>query len=125
MKRLSRCGVCVLSVLLLECRLSASLAAQPLQSAPAPCSTAQLSFSLDDEGGNFNGMSHSGTLLVLRNFGPDACSVPGRPVVGFEDSGHHSLPASLEVAPGLHPGPVILPVVIPAGAEVTSEMRWV
>ncbi|MEA2260371.1 MAG: hypothetical protein QOH35_2825 [Acidobacteriaceae bacterium] len=25
----------------------------------------------------------------------------------------------------MHPGPVIPPVVIPVGAEVTSQMRWV
>lgn len=70
-------------------------------------------------------MSHSGTLLVLRNLGPDACSVPARPVVVFEDAAHHTLPSGIQIPRGMHPGPVILPVVIPVGAEVTSRMRWV
>jgi hypothetical protein len=94
---------------------------QPLQ----PCSAAQLSFALDDENGNFNGMSHSGTLLVLRNLGPNACTVLGRPELSFEDAARHPLPISLEVPRGMHPGPVIPPVVIPVGAEVTSQLRWV
>ena len=94
--------------------------------APIPsCSAAQLSFALDDENGNFNGTSHSGTLLVLRNLGPNACTVPRRPELDFEDAAHHSLPISLEVPRGMHPGPVIPPVVIPVGAEVTSQLRWV
>lgn len=118
-------AVCVMGLLLLDSRFSTSFAAQSPQSAPGSCSAAQLSFSLDDEGGNFNGMSHSGTLLVLRNFGSNPCSVLGRPIVGFEDAEHHTLPASLEVPRGMHPGPVILPVVIPPGAEVTSQIRWV
>lgn len=89
------------------------------------CTATQLSFALDDENGYFNGMSHSGTLLVLRNLGPNACTVPGRPELGFEDAAHHSLPISLGVPHGMHPGPVIPPVAIPAGAEVTSQLRWV
>jgi len=125
MTKLSRFAICSVVLLLLDPRFAASLAAQSPQPPPGTCPAAQLSFSLDSEGGNFNGMSHSGTLLVLRNFGHNPCSVPGRPMVGFEDAAHHRLPISLEVPPGMHPGPVIPPVVIPPGAEVTSELRWV
>ena len=92
---------------------------------PPPCKPSQLSFNTDNENGAFNGMSHSGTLLVLRNLGPNACTVPGRPTVAFEDPHHHTLPTTLQTPRFMHPGPVILPVVIPAGAEVTSSMRWV
>lgn len=99
-------------------------AAQSSQNQPS-CSAAQLSLALDDENGYFNGMSHSGTLLVLRNLGPNACTVPGRPELGFEDTAHHPLPISLRLPRGMHPGPVIPPVVIPAGTEVTSQLRWV
>ena len=72
-------------------------------------------------------MSHSGTLLVLRNLGTAvACRVELRPEIGFVD-GAKPLPITLEI-PGarfMHPGPVMMPVVIPPGAEVTSKLRWV
>ena len=99
--------------------------AQPSSSQISFCPAAQLSFALDGENGEFNGMSHSGALLVLRNLGPNACTVPARPELGFETASHHLLPISLEAPRGMHPGPVILPVVIPAGAKVTSQLRWV
>lgn len=93
------------------------------------CKEGQLSIALDDEGGNFNGMSHSGTLLVLRNLGPDVCSVAARPEVHFEDSAQQPLPitvgASETTKRAMHPGPVLLPVAVPVGAELTSELRWV
>lgn len=92
---------------------------------PPPCHSYQLSFNTDNENGAFNGMSHSGTLLVLRNLGSSACTIPGLPAVAFEDDHHHTLPTTRQSPPGMHPGPVILPVIIPAGAEVTSRMRWV
>jgi hypothetical protein len=102
-----------------------SVAAKTQPSLPASCSASQLSLGLDEEGGYFNGMSHSGTLLVLRNFGPRVCSVPAQPTLAFEDAQHHPLRVSLQTPVGMHPGPVILPVAIPVGAEVTSQMRWV
>ncbi|ANN67532.1 DUF4232 domain-containing protein [Bordetella bronchialis] len=89
------------------------------------CDPAQLSFAVDREAGQFDGMSHSGTLLVLRNLGPDTCTVPARPEVRFLDAGRQPLPVVAQVPPGMHPGPVIPPVAVPAGAELTSEARWV
>jgi len=89
------------------------------------CSPGQLSLGLDDEGGNFAGMSHSGTLLVLRNLGPTVCSFPARPAIRFEDAQQHPIPVTLEYPVGMHPGPVLLPVAVPVGAELTSELRWV
>jgi hypothetical protein len=84
-----------------------------------------LSIAVDDENGNFDGMSHSGTLLVLRNLGPETCSIPARPRVDFEDGKQRSLGITVQAPMGMHPGPVILPVAVPVGAEVTSELRWV
>jgi Protein of unknown function (DUF4232) len=98
--------------------LASSLAA----ALPASCSASQLSLGLDQEGGYFDGMSHSGTLLVLRNLGPQDCSVSARPNLAFEDTQHHPLHLSLQPAADMHPGS---PVVIPVGAEVTGQMRWV
>ncbi len=99
--------------------------ARALPASPPPCKPYQLSFNTDNESGAFNGMSHSGTLLVLRNLGPNACTVAARPLVVFQDASHHTLPTTLQLPRGMHPGPVILPVVIPTGAELTSRMRWV
>jgi len=89
---------------------------------PASCTAPQLSLGLDHEGGYFDGMSHSGTLLVLRNLGPQPCSVSAQPTPAFEDAQHHPLHVSLQTPAGMHAGPA---VVIPVGAEVTSQMRWV
>jgi hypothetical protein len=107
--------------------LAASASAAPVQpvSALLACTAAQLSLTFDDEGGPFNGMSQSGTLLVLRNIGSATCLVSGRPSLTFEDASNSKLPISLEVPPGMHPGPVITPVPVPAGAEATGEIHWV
>jgi hypothetical protein len=105
-------------VTLLFLNLASSLAA----ALPASCSASQLSLGLDQEGGYFDGMSHSGTLFVLRNLGAEDCKVSAQPTPAFEDAQHHPLHVSLQPAAGMQPGP---PVVIPVGAEVTSQMRWV
>ena len=107
--------------------LASSASATPLQSASTllACTAAQLSFSFDSEGGNFDGMSQSGTLLVLRNIGSQTCIVSSRPALAFEDASHTKLPIALETPPGMHPGPVILPVAVPANAEATGELHWV
>ncbi|NYF89152.1 DUF4232 domain-containing protein [Tunturiibacter empetritectus] len=104
---------------------SASATSLPSASTLLACTAAQLSLSFDGEGGNFDGMSHSGTLLVLRNIGAQTCTVPGRPALVFEDASNTKLPISVELPPGMHPGPVILPVAIPANAEATGELYWV
>ena len=94
------------------------------------CRASDLSLGTDAENGSFDGMSHSGTLLVVRNLGPVACTVPARPELTFLDGvkqGSKPLPLKLEI-PGsrfMHPGPVMLPVVIAPQAEVTSKLRWV
>jgi Protein of unknown function (DUF4232) len=107
--------------------LAATAQASPVPSASSliSCTAAQLSLTFDDEGGSFHGMSQSGTLLVLRNVGSQTCTVPGRPPLAFEDASQQKLPISLETPPGMHPGPVILPVAIPVGAEATGELHWV
>jgi hypothetical protein len=102
-----------------------SVAAKTQPTLPRSCSMSEISLGLDQEDGYFDGMSHGGTLLVLRNLGSQACSVPAQPTLAFEDARHHLLHVSLQKPAGMHPGPVILPVAIPVGAEVTSQMRWV
>jgi hypothetical protein len=99
--------------------------ATDLATQPPACDPAQLSFKVDAKNGQFDGMSHSGTLLVLHNLGPARCTVPARPELSFLDAGRNPLAVSPRAVPGMHPGPVMLPVVIPAGATLTSEARWV
>ncbi|SFL20108.1 DUF4232 domain-containing protein [Rhodanobacter glycinis] len=90
-----------------------------------PCSATQLALGLDGGDGRFNGMSHSGTMLVLRNHGKAPCTMPARPLPQFTDSGRQPLDIVMQAPVGMHPGPVLLPVVVPPGATVTSDMRWV
>ena len=92
---------------------------------PAPCQASQLAFSLDGGDGRFDGMSHSGTMLVLRNTGRVPCTLPARPTPRLMDTARQPLPIVMQVPPGMHPGPVLLPVTIPPGARVGSDMRWV
>ena len=70
-------------------------------------------------------MSHSGTMLVLRNTGRVPCTLPARPMPRLMDTGRQPLPIVEQVPPGMHPGPVLPPVTIPPGARVGSDMRWV
>ncbi|HKT98428.1 MAG TPA: DUF4232 domain-containing protein [Paraburkholderia sp.] len=89
------------------------------------CQPDQLELSLADGGGDFNGMSHSGTYVVLRNLGATACRVPARPDLTLLDAREEPLRASLQPIRGMHPGPVLLPVEIPAQASVRASLRWV
>ncbi|MDQ2832338.1 MAG: DUF4232 domain-containing protein [Acidobacteriota bacterium] len=95
-----------------------------MERAPS-CSASQLSLSTDSENGSFDGMSHSGTLLVLRNVGSTPCSVAGFPALTFLDSANKPLPISRETPRGMHPGPVVLPVTVVPGAELTASLRWI
>lgn len=113
--------------LLFFCAGVAALGALSIGTAHAEpaCDPGQLSFAIDREDGQFDGMSHSGALLVVRNLGTTVCSVPARPELGFLDAKRQPLGVSRQQPPGMHPGPVIPPVAVPPGAELTSEARWV
>ena len=103
----------------------AQRAAEKSAREPKPCPASWLSLALDPENGAFNGMSHSGTLLVLRNLGPRACTMPALPSLRFEDAHHHPVAVTRQAPVGMHPGPVMLPVAVPSGAELTADLRWV
>jgi hypothetical protein len=115
-------------------------ATTPSAAALKPCDAKQLSLSVDSEAGEFNGMSHGGFLLVLRNIGPTACLLPAYPNLTFSDTEHHPLDIVREntaVAPtahpdpgtrpdaAVHPAPAVATVPVAPGAELTSTMRWV
>jgi hypothetical protein len=97
------------------------LAAQPVFFA---CRPSQLRLSLSRRDGDFNGMSHSGTELSIRNLGPD-CTLPALPTIGFRDARGRTLQALRRVPVGMHPGPVMVPVRLAAGHRATANLRWV
>ncbi|MGE4481729.1 DUF4232 domain-containing protein [Acidocella sp.] len=102
------------------CVASCLALAHPALAAPLPvCQQAQLSLGFDSENGNFDGMSHSGTLLVLRNLGPTPCTLPAFPKLVFWTSGQQVL--TIETRPqGTSPSPRLA-----VGAEATAALRWV
>ncbi len=96
------------------------------RSTVAMCQADQMSFGTDDEGGNFNGMSHSGTLLVLRNLGSKACEMPAIPELSFfDEKGRLHAKRESSLPKFIHPGPVAPPAIAAPGAELTATMRWV
>jgi len=102
------------------------IAAQALAGAPAApaCRPAQLRLSLDGKDGAFNGMSHAGTELSIRNTGRD-CTLPALPTIEFRDSRGRVLPATRSAPVGMHPGPVMLPLRLGGGHRATTDLRWV
>ena len=100
---------------------SAKTKAAPAQ--PVTCAPSQLAFSLDTGHGRFNGMSHSGTALVLRNRGTSACAMPAQPLPTFMDANKNALNM---VAQDLPDSPPASPAItLEPGATITSDLRWV
>jgi membrane-bound inhibitor of C-type lysozyme len=99
--------------------------ASPSPTAADTCHASQLTFSLDSGDGQFNGMSHSGTMLVLRNTGTAACTVPAlpQPVLTDADKRPLDIIAQTSAAAPFAPAPSTIPLA--PGAVVESEMRWV
>ncbi len=92
------------------------------QNAVVPaCTRDQFSLGMDDENGNFDGMSHSGTLLVLRNLGSNACRISTTPQIAlYGKSGLLNVKFTLVRAGASKAASVI----VAAGAELTSNLRW-
>lgn len=89
------------------------------------CRAGDISLKLDDRNGEFDGMSQSGTMLVVRNTGKATCTLGVLPEVTFSDAGHHRLYAGRRMPRGMHPGPVLLPVELLAGKEAESRLHWI
>lgn len=104
--------------------IAVALLAQPAPAATPPCRAAQLRLTLDGRDGDFNGMQHLGIELSLRNTGPD-CTLHALPTITFLDARGRPLPATRRPPPGMHPGPVMLPVVVPAGHRAATDLRWI
>lgn len=89
------------------------------------CAAQNLTLSINARDGDFNGMSHSGTYLIVHNNGRRACRVPGMPAVTFYDDKARTIPTLRQTPLGMHPGPVVPPVTIQAGGNVATALRWV
>jgi hypothetical protein len=89
------------------------------------CTANDVALSFDGADGDFNGMSHSGTYLVLTNKGSHACRVPRHPEITLLDGKGTAIPAKVNVPPGMHPGPVMTSVLLAPGAAARSGLRWV
>lgn len=113
--------VAALSVL----ALSASVRAAILPGHAAPCLPAQLAVTLDSRNGEFDGMSQSGALLVLRNAGHIACTMSPLPALTFEDARRQPLAVERRIPRGMHPGPVLMTVVVAPGKNVATRLHWV
>ncbi|MGK2894502.1 DUF4232 domain-containing protein [Klebsiella michiganensis] len=90
-----------------------------------PCESSDITMHTDDRSGLYDGMSQSGTTLVLHNTGPGACMLPPRPVLTFSDAAHHPMTVERRTVRGMHPGPVLPPVIVPADRELLILLRWV
>ncbi|HUH54905.1 MAG TPA: MliC family protein [Rhodanobacter sp.] len=112
-------------ILLSLCTIAACSSHAPVAS-PSPaaadtCRASQLGFSVDSGDGQFNGMSHSGTMLTVRNTGTAACTFPAQPQPVLTDADKRPLNIIAQ-APNA-PAPSTIPLA--PGAAVESEMRWV
>ena len=88
-----------------------------------PCRADRLRLTLNGRGGEFNGMSHSGTEFSIRNIGPD-CILDALPKVQLLDARNRLLPAVRQSPRGMHPGPVIVPIRLVAGHRAATAIRW-
>lgn len=115
--------------------LAAVALAAGIATPPSPCDRGTIALSLDDGGGEFNGMSHAGTRLIVRNTGMVACRFPMRPGIVFKDAKQAGLPVIVgerrKALPGViqisEPGALgsALIVTLSPGQSVSTTLRWI
>lgn len=98
--------------------------AAPSPPAPAPCRADQLQLTTEG-GGEFNGMSHSGAWLVVRNRSGRACTLPALPKLVFKGTNGRVLPITPAARGGPNPGPPSNAVRLAPGARAAAALRWV
>lgn len=102
------------------------LQAAASSSGPVPrCSADRIALSVDGARGDFNGMSHSGTLVMLRNRGHTPCAIAALPAITMLDRQGRALPAARQAPVGMHPGPVAAALTIAPGAIASTPLRWI
>ena len=80
-----------------------TLIALTVAAGPAPACARHLAIALANPNGDFDGMSHSGAHLTVRNRGPRACRLPGLPTIGLADANGVAISAAREAPRFMHP----------------------
>ncbi|EHH67996.1 DUF4232 domain-containing protein [Gluconobacter morbifer] len=89
------------------------------KSQPFPeCRVSQMTLRTDDENGAFDGMSQSGTRIILHNSGPAACVMSSLPRLYLEDGAGHVLHSRSGASAQKQ-------VVIRPNGTVTASLHWV
>ena len=127
----------MLAILLASAAAASAQQAGERVAAPA-CRASQISVETDGEDGAFNGMSHSGALLVLQNISSAPCRIKPFPKILLKDKADK--PLNVALSPADNPfdaprvngkplpmghGPVALPILLAIGAEATATLYWV
>lgn len=98
----------------------------PALGAPS-CHRHDLTWRTDAKAGDFNGMSHSGTMLVLHNSGKTACTLPRRPGIALSAADGRTIDTRTIPAAGgtgtrqRNTGSLDLA----AGEDARASLRWV
>lgn len=111
-------GAAMAMMVFLACANAASAA--PAHAAVPACAATQLRLSADGRDGDFNGMSHGGSRLSIRNLGRD-CMLPARSQVLFYGADGKRIAVHTAWARGKPPERVR----IAAGHRAAMEVRWV
>ncbi len=112
------------TTMLILAMLLAGQSVSAMETVLPTCHANQLRLSLDPHDGEFNGMSHSGTELSIRNTGSD-CMLIALPAIQLSNTRGLALPAVRQTPRGMHPGPVMVPVRLPGGHRAATNLRWV
>jgi predicted secreted protein len=91
------------------------------------CQPADIQAHFDDRDGEFTGMSQRGVLLVMENTSDHTCRLARQSKIIFSgktDKGI-SLQAKQRINRAMHPGPVLLPVILEPGHKHSVMVRWV
>lgn len=113
-------GLSIAALALIGATTPVRAAGPAAPSATPACNPAKLRLALDDRDGDFNGMSHGGTEVSLRNLGPD-CSLPALLPVAFYDARGKRLPVQARSTPAPRPARLRLG----GGHRATMALRWV
>lgn len=89
-----------------------------------PCQQADITLHLDEQKEEDYGMSQGGINLLLHNVGTGACMLSQLPVLNFSDAEHHPVTAERRTVWGMHPGPVLPSVIVPADGELQILLSW-
>ena len=91
------------------------------------CQPGNLRLSIDHRNGQYDGMSHRGVVLDIRNTGTTDCELDARPDLTFSGALNDGTPATAEAQSpaGMHPGPVLPPVTLAPQQTQHTLIRWV